>query len=271
MKLKSYLSLLTFFMLLLALPAVFAAGFSAGISPPKFELKAKPGKVIRDTITILNASDKTGNYSFRTADWTINAQQGVDFMEEGLADNSCRPWVRLERRDLKIRSGGQKKYRFEVHVPENATPGLCKFAILIEPGDKTIASATGQQQLKFPVVGRYAVIVYLAIGDARADITYLGLGKQQTKGTTLPTLKFRNSGNNYDRAFGNITATGKDGKRHELLVSTFPVLPGHTEEISLSPDTSDSPDKKVKLVYPLTLKGKIEIGGKTFSINERLE
>lgn len=271
MKLKSCLSLLTGFILFLQIPALSAAGFSAGISPPKFELKAKPGKIIRDTITILNASNKNASYNFRTADWDINSQQGVEFLESGLQENSCRPWVRLERRDLKIRSGAQKKYRFEVHVPENASQGLCKFAILVEPGDKTIASADAQQQLKFPVVGRYAVVVYLVIGNAKAEITYQGLVKKQNKGNSLPAIKFSNSGNNYDRAFGNITATDKAGKRHELLVSTFPVLPGKTAEITLSPDPSAHDGKPVKLSYPLQLKGKIEIGGKTFSIKEHLD
>ncbi len=273
MKLKSRpsLKIFLFSFFLLSPLSVFAAGFSAGISPPKFELKAKPGKVIRDTITILNATGKPAGYKFRTADWNINDQQGVDFIEDKLAPGSCRPWVRLERKSVKIRAGLQKKYRFEIHVPKDAPDGLCRFAILIEPDEKAIAGTGKDQAIKFPVVGRYAVIVYLTIGDAKADIEYLGMYKKRVSNLTLPTLKFYNKGNTYDRAFGDVTATDANGKRYELVVSSFPVLPGRTEEILLSPDQSEAPGKKIEWAYPLRLKGKVEIGGKTFRIEETFQ
>jgi len=279
MKLKSLLSLKIFLNLkifllsffLLSPVSVFAAGFSAGISPPKFELKAKPGEVIRDTITILNATGKAAGYKFRTADWNINDKQGVDFIEDKLAENSCRPWVRLERKFIKIRAGSQKKYRFEIHTPEDAQIGLCKFAILVEPDEKTIAGTGEDQAIKFPVVGRYAVIVYLTIGKAKADIEYFGLGERQVNNLLLPTLKFHNKGDTYGRAFGDVTATDANGKRHVLVISSFPVLPGRTEEILLSPDQSQTPGQKVEFSYPLQLKGKIEMGGKTFKIDESFQ
>lgn len=272
MKLKSHLKLKILLLAFLFGPvSSFAAGFSAGISPPKFELKAKPGAVIRDTITILNATGKAAGYKFRTADWNINDKQGVDFIEDQLTENSCRPWVRLERKSINIRAGSQKKFRFEIHTPDDAQTGLCKFAVLVEPDEKAIAGTGKDQAIKFPVVGRYAVIVYLTIGDAKAEIEYLGLSKKQVNNLSLPALKFQNRGNTYDRAFGDVTATDANGKRHELIISSFPVLPGHTEEILLSPDQSQSPGKKIELAYPLKLKGKVEMGGKKFKINETFQ
>lgn len=270
MKLKSHLDLKIFLLsfFLLSPVSIFAAGFSAGISPPKFELKAKPGEVIKDTITILNATGKAAGYKFRTADWNINDKQGVDFIEDELAENSCRPWVRLERKSINIRAGSQKKYRFEIHTPEDAQTGLCKFAILIEPVEKAVAGTGKDQAITFPVVGRYAVIVYLTIGNAKAEIEYFGLGERLVNNLLLPTLKFHNKGDSFDRAFGDVTATDANGKRHELIISSFPVLPGRTEEVLLSPDQSQTPGKKIEFSYPLKLKGKIEMGGKTFKIDE---
>jgi len=268
-------SKLSYKVVLLALAAtvtsqtVLAQGFRAGVSPSKFEFKTKPGVVIRDTLTIMNAGDEPAEYLLRTADWTVNDSQGADFIEDRLLDDSCRPWVRLERKSVRIRPTGQKKYRFEIHVPEDAAPGLCKFALLIEPGEPVMASTQGDQPIKFPVVGRYATVVYVTIGDATADIDFLGLGAKEVQGYRLPTLKLHNNGNTYDRVFGEITATDADGKRHLLTASSFPVLPDRSEEIMLLPEPGPGPEpNKIELSYPLSLKGKFEIGGKKFTIEE---
>jgi fimbrial chaperone protein len=246
----------------------FSAGFGAGVSPTKFELRAKPGATLRDALTILNASDEPAQYSLRTADWQLNDQQGVEYFEDELLESSCRPWVKLERQLIKIMGGGQKRYRFEVHVPEDAPVGLCKFAILIEPGETAMASVGPNGEIKFPVVGRYAVMVYVTIGDAKPDIEFLGLGERQMGTLRLPTLQFRNNGNTYDRAFGQLTATDAAGTRHTLVASTFPVLPGRTEKIQLDLETDPNQAEIVVFEFPLKLKGRIQIGGQTFKIEE---
>jgi fimbrial chaperone protein len=266
MKSKLFLSAVLVAAAMLTGDATLAAGFGAGISPPKFELRAKPGATLRDVLTILNASDEPAEYSLRTADWQLNDTQGVDYIEDELLDGSCRPWVKLERRSLKIMGGGQKRYRFEVHVPEDAPAGLCKFAILIEPGDTAMASIGENGEIKFPVVGRYAVTVYVTIGDAKPDIEFLGLGEQQIGTIRLPTMQFRNNGSTYDRAFGQVTATDAAGTRHTLVASTFPVLPGRTENILLALENNPNQSDIVVLEFPLTLKGRIQIGGQTFKI-----
>jgi len=249
-----------------------AQGFRAGISPSKFEFKTKAGAVIRDTLLIMNAGDEPAEYLLRTADWTVNDSQGADFIEDRLLEGSCRPWVRLERKSIRIRPAGQKKYRFEIHVPHDAATGLCKFALLVEPSESVMASTGGDQPIKFPVVGRYATVVYVTIGDAKADIEYLGLGQKDVQGQRLPTLRLHNNGNTYDRVFGEITATDANGKRHRLVASSFPVLPDRSEEILLLPQPGPGPEpKKIEFSYPLRLKGKFEIGGKKFTVEENFD
>src|SRR5262245_65971047 len=76
----------------------WSAGFAAGLSPSKFELRAKPGEVVRDTVTILNPGNAPADYLLRTADWGLNDASGIEFVEDAFADGSCRPWVRLERK-----------------------------------------------------------------------------------------------------------------------------------------------------------------------------
>jgi hypothetical protein len=251
------------------LPAL-AAGFAAGISPSKFELRASPGDIVRDTVTILNPAGEPADYLLRTADWQLNDASGIEFIEDSLAEGSCRPWVKLERRTLQVRAGEQRTYRFEVHVPEDALPGLCRFAILIEPAEPFRAEL-GDSGVSFPIVGRFAVITYVTIGEAQAAIEYLGLGATLVKEQALPTLMLRNVGNSYDRAFGQVTATDSANQRITLIPSDFPVLPGRTESIVLSPETRPDRPGDFRFSYPLTLEGRIEIGGQTIRIEETFD
>lgn len=272
MKLKSSISCTAGILLLTILSGTAESqGFSAGIAPSKFELRAKPGAVVRDTLLIMNASEKRAGYSLRTADWNVTDTQGLEYIEDQLVAGSCRPWVKLERRTLNIAPRSQKRYRFEIHVPEDAPAGLCRFAMLIEPAEVTMASTGGDQPIRFPIVGRYAVIVYVTIGDAKANIEYSGIGRGEMGGLILPTLKLHNNGSTYDRVFGRITATDASGARHVLIASTFPVLPNRSEEIMLIPEaTENSRADNVAMSYPLQLKGSFEIAGQRFSIEEQL-
>jgi hypothetical protein len=268
--------------LLLVLPAlalavsihVFAQGFAAGISPSRFELEADPGAVIRDTVTILNPSEADAEYLFRTVDWELDDASGIQYIEDTLADGSCRPWVRLERRNVTVRAGASRNYRFEVHVPADATPGLCRFAILIEPTEAYTARI-GDGELSLPIVGRYAVISYVTIGDAAAVIENLGVSRIESNGLQLPAITVRNSGTAHDRASGQVTAVDASGTRFSLVPSNFPVLPGRTERLAFLPETDTSGQSPItaqrQLQYPVRLNGRIEFGSESIEIDATID
>lgn len=266
MSLKSCLRhSLKFFALSPLAVTALGAGFTAGISPSRFELTVRPGDVIRDTITVINPGNEPATYLFKTADWRLNESSSVEYIEDDLVSDSCRPWVRLERRAVEIGPGAEKNYRFEVHVPENASHGLCRFAIIIEPVEpyEVNAAAGG---VTMPVVGRFAVLSYVTIGDASADISFLGLEATEVNGMRVPALRVRNQGETYDRMFGQVTATDASGRRFSLRASDFPVLPGRTESIALIPETGESDSAPPVLEFPVRLDGRVEIGGETLRV-----
>ena len=86
-----------------------AQSFGAGISPSKFELRARQGQVLRDTVTVVNPDKQTADYKFRTADWRLSDTGNVEFFVEELQEGSCRSWVRLERKTVSVRGGGLKR------------------------------------------------------------------------------------------------------------------------------------------------------------------
>ncbi len=253
---------------------VYAQGFAAGISPSRFELEGEPGTVIRDTVTILNPGQAEAEYLFRTVDWELDESSGIEYTEDTLAEGSCRPWVQLERRNVTVRAGASRSYRFEVHVPADAAPGLCRFAILIEPSEAYTARL-GEGELSLPIVGRYAVITYVTIGDAAAVIENLGLSRIESNGLQLPAITVRNSGTAHDRASGQITAVDATGTRFSLVPSSFPVLPGRTEKLAFLPETDTAGKSPLtlerQLQYPVRLDGRIEIGDQSIEIDATIE
>lgn len=266
--------ILLFATLLASCSGAFAQGFAAAISPSRFELHAEPGQTLRESLTVLNPGAMPADYLFRTVDWELDDTSGIQYLEDSLAEGSCRPWVALERRSVTIRNGASRSYRFEVQVPADAAPGLCRFAILIEPAEAYTAHV-GDGELALPVVGRYAVITYVTIGEAAAEIEYLGLSKADNNGLLLPAVTVRNSGTAHDRAFGQISAVDAAGTRISLVPSSFPVLPGRTEVLALAPETDGRGQSPIslerQLSYPVRLRGSIEIGGRTIEIDETLK
>jgi hypothetical protein len=247
-----------------------AATFDVSISPPRVERRAKAGKLLRDRITITNFANEAGQYRIKTADWVLTQERRVTFNEGAPHSGSCRPWVRIERRKLTVPAGASKSYRFEVHVPANTPDGECRFALLVS-GDPETISPRGTGNIKLPIVGRVAVIVYVTIGKAKPDLKLLGLEMREHEGKTVPMAILENVGNAHGRPLGDFTATDSTGRRVNLIVEQFPVLPGETRAVALRPmgrsrgATADTP---FDLKTPLTIRGKIHWDGGSAKVNQ---
>ena len=250
-----------------------AATFAVRISPPNFEIKAKPGEVVRNIITIENADVETGIYDIRTADWDFNENGGVLIHppDKPLPQSSCRPWTRLERRRLEVASNRVKRYRFEVHVPEDVTDGACKFAIVVSPAPETVESMK-MGNLDMPVLGAIAVIVYVTVGDAQPDLLLKDVKKIYQDGEPLPLFSLHNKGNAHARPFGSLSAKDSKGKTADLLVVPFPILPGETKDIQLTANPRLSGIEKMsELVFPISVKGLIEYDGGRIKVDTVIE
>jgi hypothetical protein len=235
------------------------AQFAAFVLPARFELTAKPGQKISEVLEIGNDDAQPADFRLRTADWMLRADGSVDFRTDTLEFNSCRPWVRLERHALKLGPKAKRRFRFEIEVPEGAPSGLCRFALLIEPGnDPLVMAPLGNIQL--PVQGRIGVIVYVRIGDAKPRITLEGMSVAAVNGRPTPVAKFRNDGNAQGRPDGILAGTDAQGRAFDFVAGPLPILPGETRAIPFWPqDGGDG--KPAEVAFPVNLKGTIEWEG----------
>lgn len=250
---------------LLFASAARAQGFSALVSPPRFEDSAKAGSTYRNLIEISNVSDAPAHFTVQTADWTFKPDATVEFSDP-LAADSCRPWVGLEAADINLAPNAKRRYRFEVRVPADAPSRECRFAIMIEGDPETVAGSNAP-----PVSGRIGVIVYLAVGDAAANLEVVGQSVQTVDGSAVPVLSVRNSGNAHGRLQGFLDGTDASGRTYAFAPSTLPILPGETREIALTPQADNADLPAPVLAWPLQLEGRLEWGeqrieiAKTFS------
>lgn len=239
-------------MLLLLSGAASAEGFSALVSPPRFEGKAAPGDTYRNVVEITNVSDQSTRLSVHSADWTLDTQGGAVF-SDALAPGSCRPWVGIEAQTIQLQPQAKRRYRFEVAVPAGTPAGQCRFALMIEGDPEVVPGAATP-----PVSGRIGVIVYLTIGDAKAQLQIAGAGRQTVEGQELPMLQVRNAGNAHGRPGGFVEGVAADGRKLVFVPSGLPVLPGETRAIVLTPQADDPDAPAPKVAFPVHLTGRLE-------------
>ena len=243
------------------------APFAGLVSPPRFELRAKPGQVLREVLEIGNDAAIPDEFAVSTADWRLNEKGGVEF-DEPLRAGSCRPWVRIERHTIAMQPRGVRKFRFEVHVPEGAPAQECRFAIMVEKAAQT-APQVSAGNIQFPLEGRIGVIVYVAVGEVAPKLELRGVDLRDFNGRLTPSATFYNSGKSHGRPEGVLEGRDASGKTYEFVVSPFPILPGETRAVALWPQ--EGPDRKSpQLVYPVHLRGTIEWDGGKQEIDSTL-
>jgi fimbrial chaperone protein len=250
--------LLSALLLLAGLQSSLAsAQFAAYVIPARFELTSRPGNIVKEVLEIGNDDIRGADYSVKTADWILKDDAGVDFNTEALAPDSCRPWVRLERLNVRVPGKGKRRYRFEVHVPADAKPGLCRFAVMLEATDASVPAQIGNIQL--PILGRIGVIVYLRIGDAKPALNLEGIETRMVNGRVTPVALFRNTGNAHARPEGILSGIDAKGSSLDFSVSPLPVLPGELRAIPLW--VQGEAAKVGTLNFPLKLSGVLEWEG----------
>ncbi|SEA71569.1 hypothetical protein [Variovorax sp. YR216] len=234
-------------------PAAFSQ-FALAVSPPRFELKGKPGTPVRDVIELSQIDARPGAYTVRTADWTFKPDATVDFID-ALAPDSCRPWVAIERKELTVTPGRPYRFRFEVTPPPDTPPTECRFAILVE-GKEQAASPN----MPIGLSARVGVVVYVAVGDVKPSLSVVGATVQTVNGVKMPVLKVRNDGTAHGRLAGFLKGTDASGTALEFTAATLPILPGETRDIALSAARPGNADAAVQVSFPVTVRGKLEWG-----------
>ena len=230
------------------------AQFALAVSPPRFELAAKPGETVRAVIELTNGDVRTGVYTVKTADWSLHPDTSVEF-SDALLPGSCRPWVAIERRELSVAPGRPYRFRLEMSPPADTAPTECRFAVMIEGAQP--AAAPG---MPIALGARIGVIVYLAVGDVAPSLELEGSAVKTFDGQPAPVLKIRNTGTAHGRLTGFLSGTDASGTPLEIQAVSTPILAGETRDIALVATRPGDTDTPVAIRFPITITGKLEWG-----------
>lgn len=241
--------------------------FDVAVSPSRFELEAKSGTRLGQTLNIYNQSSQSAELSVRTLDWTFSESGALKFFDE-LRPDSCRPWVTLERRLVKVGARDKVAFRFQVDVPSDAAVGECRFMLAIEGAQPAYESVLqgGSANLSLPINGRIAVAVYVGVNGAQPRLSLQQAETVTQDGQRLPAVTVSNTGLAHGRLDGALDAKDARDLRFELVPDGTPIMPGQTRTIVLQPRVLA--DQTVpKVTFPITSTGSLDWENGSFKVN----
>ncbi len=244
----------------------FAASFEVAASPARFELTGKSAQRVGQSVDIYNVGGTATEVSVRTIDWTYSEDGRIGFHDE-LLPNSCREWVTLERKTVKIGARSKKAFRFQVEVPEGAAKRECRFMLAvegIEPAHRALIESGGAS-LSLPVSGRLALAVYVAVNGAQPTLEFKEVKMIDRDGKRTPVVMVTNTGDAHGRLDGSLEAKDANGVEFELVPDGTPILPGQTRLIGLAPK-AEGKAAPVVPAYPMNAKGALDWDRGSFKI-----
>ena len=250
-----------------AAAGAMAASFEIAASPSRFELSGKSNNRIGQTLDIHNVGNTATEVSVRTLDWTYSVDGAVNFVDE-LLPGSCRPWVTIERKIVKIAARSKAAFRFQIQVPPDAAKGECRFMLTIEGVEPAFKAQVegGNASLSLPVTGRLAIAVYVGINGAEPKLDLVQLAVQTIKGKRSPIVTVTNKGDAHGRLEGSLEAVDSKGQKFELVPDGSPIMPGQTRDLPLVIKT-DSGKADVEASYPIKSAGTLDWELGSFKVN----
>jgi len=145
-------SFVAFAILFFATPQTHAQDVSLVVSPPSFDIEAKPGETIQKTIKITNNdNDKELIIKAFPIDFIVTDDLGTPIKVTTTASGRylASPWFTLEKTEFTIPPKGTEQIVIIVTVPSDALPGGHYAGVFFEPlparGTKSTVSYTTAQ------------------------------------------------------------------------------------------------------------------------------
>lgn len=248
------------------LPA-FSAPFEVALSPSRFEVSVKSAGRLGQSINLFNLGNQVTDVSVRTLDWTYSEDGNITYHDELLPD-SCRPWVTLERKTVRLVPMGKSSFRFQIDVPADAPRGECRLMLAVEGVEPAYQAQLqgGGASLNLPISGRIAVAVYINVNGAQPKLEIKQLGVKSLNGKPTPVITVSNSGDAHARLEGGLEAVDAQNQKFDLIPEGTPILPGQTRTLPFVPRVVTN-EKPIQITLPLKAQGQLDWDLGSFKID----
>jgi hypothetical protein len=161
---------------------------SFSISPPNFELSAKPADVISNTLKIENLSDYPLTFTVRSQNFKAYGDEGQVSLTEETSSYSINEWINYKATTFTIAAKKNYLLDFTINIPANAEPGSHFGAIVISTSDPNAPSGSGTS-----VVQEIGALILIRLpGDVNEAASLLSFTPAQQIFTD-PILKFNST------------------------------------------------------------------------------
>jgi hypothetical protein len=202
------------------------------ISPLTFELTAKPGETLTNTVKVYNPSGNTVSIKMSAEDFRTVGESGQVIIEpqEDLT-YSLKKWVKIEPPEFTLKSREQRFVNFTITVPKNAEPGGKYGSILASP--VAMSGKTQGSQVIIPKIG--SLIILTIAGEAKESLVLKEFSASESSGLVSFKIRFENNGTVHLGFKGLIVIENCQGKKIEdLEVPVTNILPGAIRETDVS-------------------------------------
>ena len=215
-------------------------GTGIRISPPNFELEAKPGETVAQQIRVSNQGSGPLPITMQVAGFTPTGQEGqVALTEEEQAEFGIVSWITVTPNEFLLQPGDQpgdqQEVTFLIEIPENAPPGGHYVSILASIGSGAATQggvAVGQR------IGSLVLLRVAGEIVEQAELAKLSAPALAAKGPITLDVLVRNTGNVHIRPAGVITVKGTfGGEITKLPLEQKNVLPDSERAFSATWDT----------------------------------
>lgn len=203
------------------------------VSPPVFELVAKPGQSITQTFRVRNNLNEKVELQIKAKRLISDPTTGDPIPDTGATGEELK-WVSFDSPDFTANPNEWKNVTFTIDVPESAAFGYY-YVFSIAPKQDSEATVTGSQ-----IKGEILVVALLTVmkegANSKTDLVSFKVKNNISEQLPVEFLvKLANRGNVHVKARGNIFITRKGGEEIGILEvneNLGSILPGGQREFS---------------------------------------
>jgi hypothetical protein len=242
----SKIQILLFLILSFVILSSSAFALSINIDPSNINITLKPGETKNGEILVQNFGDSNIKVKAYSEDWIYASDGSKVFMKPGSSVYSCSSWIKLDPEEFDMASKEDKKVKYTITSPSNASGGHVSVIFFESVIDKYEGIA---------VAGRIGAIVYQNTeGDIKESGEIKGvsvLTSEEGKPIVLQ-ITFENNGNSFLAAKPSVKIMDGGKTVAESLGMNINALPGDTKVSTITinkPLTEGSYKAQVELNF----------------------
>jgi hypothetical protein len=194
------------------------------IAPLTFELVAKPGDILTNTIKVYNPADNVISIKMSAEDFRVIGESGQVIVEpQEDTTYSFKKWVKIEPTEFTLKSKEQKFVNFTINIPKNAEPGGKYGSVL------ATTNVSGAEQK----VG--SLVLLTVSGEIKESLILKEFSISKSSKSVSFKVRLENNGTVHLRPRGSIIIENCQGKKIEdLEIPATNILPGAIRETDVS-------------------------------------